>query len=161
MNAAGSTFIDPILVEWIKTYSEVDPANRIGYESIGSLQGIDRLLSHSIDFAASDAPLSLAQFDQPYCQTLYFPVTLGAIAVIYNLPEVPSTTSIKLTGPLLAEIFLGKIRNWNDPSIGAVNPGIGLPDRAIVVSYRQDENQGETDDCENQIQTRYHGIKRS
>jgi phosphate transport system substrate-binding protein len=138
MNAAGSTFIDPILVEWIKTYSEVDPANRIGYESIGSLQGIDRLLSHSIDFAASDAPLSLAQFDQPYCQTLYFPVTLGAIAVIYNLPEVPSTTSIKLTGPLLAEIFLGKIRNWNDPSIGAVNPGIGLPDRPIIVSYRQD-----------------------
>jgi phosphate transport system substrate-binding protein len=138
MKAAGSTFIDPILVKWIKAYSKVDPTNRIGYEPIGSLEGIDLLLSHSIDFAASDAPSHLIQFDQPYCQTLYFPVTVGAIAVIYNLPEIASTASLRLTGPLLADIFLGKIRKWNDPAIAAANPGIGLPDRQIIVSYRQD-----------------------
>jgi phosphate transport system substrate-binding protein len=138
MKAAGSTFIDPILVKWIAAYSKVDPTNRIGYEPIGSLEGVDLLLSHSIDFAASDAPWHLAQFDQPYCRTLYFPVTVGAIAVIYNLPEVPSTAAIKLTGPLLADIFLAKIRNWNDPAITAANPGIRLPDRQIIVSYRQD-----------------------
>jgi phosphate transport system substrate-binding protein len=138
MRAAGSTFIDPIFVKWINAYSDVDPTVRINYESIGSLQGIDQLLSHSIDFASSDSPWSLAQFDQPYCQTLYFPVTLGAIAVIYNLPEVPSTASLRLTGPLLADIFLGKTRKWNDPAIATANPGVELSDRQIIVNYRQD-----------------------
>jgi phosphate transport system substrate-binding protein len=69
---------------------------------------------------------------------LYFPVTVGAIALIYNFPEIGSTASLRLTGPLLADIFLGKIRNWNDPAIAAANPGIGLLERQIIASYRQD-----------------------
>ncbi|MGO9602626.1 MAG: phosphate ABC transporter substrate-binding protein PstS, partial [Candidatus Binataceae bacterium] len=138
IKGAGSTFIDPIFLKWTEVYSKVDPSVQINYESIGSLQGIDKLLSHSIDFAASDAPLRLTQLDQPSCETLYFPVTLGAVVVIYNLPEVPSTARIRFTGSVLADIFLGKIRKWNDPAIVAVNPSVGLPDRDILVSYRQD-----------------------
>lgn len=138
MRGAGSTFIDPILAKWIDAYSKVDPSVQINYESIGSLQGIDKLLSHSAYFAASDAPLQLTQLDQPACETLFFPATLGAIVAIYNLPEVSATTRIKFTGSLLADVFLGKIQKWNDPAIAAVNPGIELPDRDILVTYRQD-----------------------
>lgn len=72
MTAAGSTFIDPMFAKWTEDYSKVDPSIQINYESIGSLQGIDRLLSRSIDFAASDAPLRLTQLDQPSCQTFSF-----------------------------------------------------------------------------------------
>lgn len=138
MNGAGSTFIDPIFAKWMEAYSKVDSDLELNYQAIGSLQSVEGLLSHSIDFAASDAPLHLEQLDQPECLTLFFPATLGAVVVIFNIPEIPASTRIKLSGPVLADIFLGKIRKWNDPAIVAVNPGTALPDRNIIVVYRQD-----------------------
>jgi len=138
MNGAGSTFIDPIFTKWTEAYSKVDSGVQVNYQAIGSLQGVEDLLSHSVDFAASDAPLHLEQLDQPACRTLFFPATLGAVVVIYNLPEIPASTKIKLSGQVLADIFLGKIKKWNDQAIVALNPGTALPDRDIVVAYRQD-----------------------
>jgi len=138
MNGAGSTFIDPIFAKWTEAYSKVDPGVQLNYQAIGSLQGVEGLLSHSIDFAASDAPLHLGQLDQPACHTRFFPATLGAVVVIYNVPEIALSTKIRLSGQVLADMFLGKIRKWNDPAIVAINPGITLPDRDIIDAYRQD-----------------------
>jgi phosphate transport system substrate-binding protein len=138
MVGAGSTFIDPLLTKWIQVYSEVEPKDRVNYQAVGSLEGLDRLLSHKVDFAASDAPLHLTQFDEAACQTSYFPATLGAVVVIYNLPEIPSSGRVKFTGQLLAQVFSGVIKRWNDPAIAAVNPGVALPARDITVTYRRD-----------------------
>lgn len=138
IDGAGSTFIAPILTKWIEVYSKVEPDNRINYQALGSLEGLDRLLSHKVDFAASDAPLRLKQVEESSCQTLYFPATLGAVVVIYNLPETPPTARLKLSGQLLAQIFAGKIKKWDDPAIAAINPGTALPARDIIVTYRRD-----------------------
>jgi phosphate transport system substrate-binding protein len=138
LNGAGSTFIDPIVQKWIGAYSSVDPNVRVTYQAVGSLQGLDELLSRKVDFAASDAPLRPQQLADPGCQTLYFPAAVGAVVVVYNLPEIPVTTRITFTGPILADIYLGKIKVWNDPVLAAVNPGTVLPSRNIVVAYRSD-----------------------
>lgn len=138
IDGAGSTFIAPILTKWIELYSKVEPDNRINYQALGSLEGLDRLLSHKVDFAASDAPLRLKQLEESPCQTLYFRATLGAVVVIYNLPEIPPTARLKFSGQLLAQVFAGKIKKWNDPAIAAVNPGATLPARDITVTYRRD-----------------------
>jgi phosphate transport system substrate-binding protein len=138
MVGAGSTFIDPILTKWIRVYSEIEPEDRVNYQAVGSLEGLDRLLSHKVDFAAGDAPLRLKQLDEAACQTFYFPTTVGAVVVVYNLPEISPSARLKLTGQLLAQIFSGKIKNWNDPAIAAVNPGTVLPARDITVTYRRD-----------------------
>jgi phosphate transport system substrate-binding protein len=138
MVGAGSTFIDPIFTKWIRVYSEIEPEDRVNYQAVGSLEGLDRLLSHKVDFAASDAPLRLEQFDEAACQTSYFPTTVGAVVVVYNLPEISPSARVKLTGQLLAQVFSGKIEKWNDPAIAAVNPGVALPARDIVVTYRRD-----------------------
>jgi phosphate transport system substrate-binding protein len=116
----------------------VDPNVRVTYQAVGSLQGLDELLSRKVDFAASDAPLRPQQLADPGCQTLYFPAAVGAVVVVYNLPEIPVTTRITFTGPILADIYLGKIKVWNDPVLAAVNPGTVLPSRNIVVAYRSD-----------------------
>jgi phosphate transport system substrate-binding protein len=138
LNGAGSTFIDPILQKWIGSYSSVDPNVRVAYQAVGSLQGLDDLLSRKVDFAASDAPLCPQQLADPGCQTLYFPAAVGGVAIVYNLPEIPASTRIRFTGPILADIYLGKIKEWNDPALVAVNPGTVLPSRDIVVAYRSD-----------------------
>jgi phosphate transport system substrate-binding protein len=138
LNGAGSTFIDPIMQKWIGAYSSVDPNVRVTYQAVGSLQGLDELLSRKVDFAASDAPLRPQQLADPGCQTLYFPAAVGAVVVVYNLPEIPATTRIKFTGPILADIYLGKIKEWNDPALAAVNPGTVRPSRNILVAYRSD-----------------------
>ena len=138
LTGAGSTFIDPIFEKWAEAYPKTDSSVEISYQSVGSLQGIDKLLSRSVDFAASDAPLALTQLDQPSCQVLYFPVTLGAVVVVYNLPQVPASENLKLTGTVVADIFRGKIRKWNDPAIAGANPGLQLPDQDIFVTYRED-----------------------
>ena len=87
---------------------KVEPGVRFNYQSVGSLQGVDQLLTHSADFAASDAPLHFEQMDQPSCGTLYFPAVVGAVVVVYKLPQLPATSRIKLTGQVLGDIYLGK-----------------------------------------------------
>jgi phosphate transport system substrate-binding protein len=138
INGAGSTFIYPVFTKWMDAYSKMEPDVRFDYQSVGSLQGVDRLLTHSADFAASDAPLHLEQMDQPSCATLYFPVVVGAVVVVYNLPRLPATSRIRLSGQVLADIYLGKIKSWNDPAIVALNPATPVPSQAIIVNYRQD-----------------------
>ena len=137
INGAGSTFIYPVLSKWTDAYSSVDGNVHFTYQSIGSLQGIDQLLGHTADFAASDAPLHLEQMHQPGCATLYFPAVTGAVVVIYNLPSLAATERIRLTAPVLAAIYLGKIRKWNDPAIVTLNPGAAKLDDPIMVNYRQ------------------------
>ena len=90
INGSGSTFIYPVFTKWADAYSSVEPGVSFNYQSVGSLQGVDRLLTHSTDFAASDAPLHLEQMAQPSCATLYFPVVIGAVVVVYNLPQLPA-----------------------------------------------------------------------
>jgi phosphate transport system substrate-binding protein len=138
IRGGGSTFIDPILTKWVDTYSTSNPSVRVDYNAVGSLQGLDALLARSTDFAASDAPLHLKQVQEPACRTLYFPTTLGAVVVIYNLPSLPTTSRIKLDGQVLGDIFLGKIRNWNDPAIAALNPELSLPASPVILWYRSD-----------------------
>ena len=138
INGAGSTFIYPVLTKWAEAYGRLEPSVRLNYESIGSLQGVDRLLTHSTDFAASDAPLHLEQMDQPSCGTLYFPVVVGAVVVVYNLPQLPATSRMRLSGQVLADIYLGKIKSWNDPAIVALNPGTAVPNQAVTVNHRLD-----------------------
>lgn len=138
INGAGSTFIDPVFSKWADAYSTLEPDVHFNYQSVGSLQGVDRLLNHSTDFAASDAPLHLEQMAQPSCTTLYFPAVIGAVVVVYNLPQLPATSRLRLTGQVLGDIYLGKIKNWNDPTIAASNPGMALPDQQIIVNFRED-----------------------
>jgi phosphate transport system substrate-binding protein len=138
INGTGSTFIYPVFTKWASAYSTVEPAVRFNYQAIGSLQGVDRLLTHAADFAASDAPLHLEQMSQPSCGTLYFPVVIGAVVAVYNLPQLSSASGVRLTGKVLGDIYLGKIKNWHDPAIVALNPGTILPDQAIVVNFRRD-----------------------
>lgn len=138
INGAGSTFIYPVFTKWTDAYAKVDPEAHITYQPIGSLQGVDRLLGHTTDFAASDAPLHLEQMNQPSCGTLYFPAALGAVVVVYNLPQLAATGRIRLTGQVLGDIYLGKIKNWNDSAIAALNPGTAMPNQAIIVNYRRD-----------------------
>ena len=138
MKGSGSTFIYPVLTKWVDAYGKVNPDTHITYQSVGSLQGVDGLLTHASDFAASDAPLHLEQMNQPSCGTLYFPAVLGAVVVIYNLPETGQTNRIRLTGQVLSDIYLGKIRHWNDPAIAALNPTAALPNQPIIVVYRRD-----------------------
>lgn len=138
INGAGSTFIYPIFSKWADVYSKVAPDAHFTYQSVGSLQGVDQLLGHAIDFAASDAPLHLEQMNKPSCGTFYFPAVVGAVVVIYNLPQLPAASRVRLTGQVLGDIYLGKIKNWNDPAILALNPGTPMPDQAIIVNYRRD-----------------------
>lgn len=138
INGSGSSFIYPVFTKWTDAYSSVEPGVSFNYQSVGSLQGVDRFLTHSTDFAASDAPLHLEQMAQPSCATLYFPVVVGAVVVVYNLPQSPAPGRIKLTGQVLGDIYLGKIKNWNDSVIGALNPGMTMPDQPIIVNFRRD-----------------------
>ena len=119
------------------------PNVTINYQSIGSGGGIQQFLAKTVNFGASDAPLTDDQFQQAGGPTaaLHIPMTLGSEAIMYNLPGV---TSMMLTGDVLAQIYLGTITNWNDPAIAALNPGVSLPDTAIAVVHRSD-GSGTTD----------------
>jgi phosphate transport system substrate-binding protein len=137
IDGAGSTLIYPVFTKWVDAYAKVEPGVRFTYQSV-SLQGVDRLLTHATDFAASEAPLHLEQMNQPSCGTLYFPVVLGGVVIVYNLPQMPVKSRIRLSGQVLGDIYLGKIKNWNDRAIAALNPGTPIPAQVIFVNYRRD-----------------------
>lgn len=133
---AGSTFVFPIMSKWVEEYEKVHPDIRISYQANGSSAGIGLTLAGMVDFGGTDAPVSDAQLARAAVKVSHFPVILGADVPAYNLPEVQN--QLRFTGPVLANIFLGKIQNWNDPAIAAINPGVHLPDRAIAVVHRMD-----------------------
>lgn len=136
INGAGSTFGYPIYSKWFDTYAKIDSSAQFNYQSIGSGGGIMMLRNKTVDIGASDAPLSDAQIKQMPGAVLHFPSVMGAVVVMCNLPEVKQ--KIRLTGAVVAEIYLGKVVKWTDPAITALNPGITFPDEPIVTVHRSD-----------------------
>ncbi len=136
LNGAGATFPQPFLNATITTYTTQIRTNlQINYQPVGSGQGIQSFTSKTVDFGCSDAPLTDSQ-RAAAPNALHIPETIGAITVAYNLPGISS--GLKLTGPVVADIFLGTITNWNDPAITALNPDLTLPDHAISTVHRSD-----------------------
>ncbi len=136
INAAGATFPYPIYSKWFDAYHKLHPDIQINYQSIGSGGGISQLTNHTVDFGASDGPMSDDQLKAAGFPILHFPTVLGADVPSYNVPGV--ATDLKFTPEALAGIFLGKITKWNDPAITGANPGVKLPSDDIVVVHRSD-----------------------
>src|SRR5690349_5731033 len=135
INGAGATFPYPIYSKWFDEYTKVDPEVRFNYQSIGSGGGIKQISSRTVDFGASDGPMTDEQLKQAPAELLHIPTVLGAVVATYNLPNAPK---LKFTGDVLADVFLGKITKWNDARIAALNAGVALPDQPIVVAHRSD-----------------------
>jgi phosphate transport system substrate-binding protein len=136
INGAGSTFIFPLMDTWRVEYQKVKPDVNINYQSIGSGGGVKQFTAKTVDFGASDAPLS-TQEQQKTPGSVHIPVTIGSVVAAYNIPGIPDK-GLKLTGPILADIFLGKIKKWNDPQIQSLNKDKSLPSADIVVVHRSD-----------------------
>ncbi|HVU28466.1 MAG TPA: phosphate ABC transporter substrate-binding protein PstS [Verrucomicrobiae bacterium] len=135
INGAGSTFDYPAFTKWFEAYGSVDANVRFNYQSIGSGAGQKLLLNNTVDFGASDAPMKDDALATAPGKILHLPIVAGGVAIIYNLPGNPK---LKLDGDTLANIYLGNITKWNDAKIAALNPGVGLPDTAIVPVHRAD-----------------------
>ena len=136
VNGAGATFPYPIYSKWFAEYYKLHPDARINYQSIGSGGGIRQLLEGTVDFGATDAPMTDEQLSQAKTRVLHFPTVLGADVAIYNIPGV--TQELNFTPEALAGIFFGKIKKWNDPEIKNANASVNLPDNDIVVVHRSD-----------------------
>jgi phosphate transport system substrate-binding protein len=134
LTGAGATFPFPLYSKWFSTYSQSHQV-RVNYQSIGSGGGIRQLTEGTVDFGASDAPMNEEELERAP-GTLHFPTVAGAVAVTYNLPSV--SQPIRLDGTVLGDVFLGEITRWNDPRIAALNPGVQLPARDILVVHRTD-----------------------
>jgi phosphate transport system substrate-binding protein len=136
LNAAGATFPTPIYTKWFDVYHNAHPNVEINYQSIGSGGGIRQLQSGTVDFGASDGPMSDDQLAQSKFKILHFPTVLGAVVPTYNIAGV--TGDLNFTQKALAGIYLGSIAKWNDPEIAKANPGVNLPSADIVVVHRSD-----------------------
>ncbi len=136
LNGAGATFPNPIYSAWFNEYNKLHPDVQINYQSIGSGGGIRQVLNGTVDFGASDGPMSDEQLKEAKTPILHIPTVLGAVVPAYNVPGVEG--EIKFTPEVLAGIYLGKIRKWNDPALTQANPGVKLPDQPIVAIYRSD-----------------------
>ena len=134
ITGAGSSFVYPVMSKWSADYNAKTGA-RVNYQSIGSGAGIAQIKASTVDFGASDAPMKAEDLDK--FGLMQFPTVIGGVVAIVNIEGVKSN-EIKLTGPLLADIFLGKITKWNSPEIKALNPGVKLTDELIVVVHRSD-----------------------
>src|SRR3954471_7976642 len=135
INGAGATFPNPIYSKWFAEYTRQHPDVRINYQPIGSGGGVRQLTAQTVFFGASDSPMTDEQLKGAPGPVLHFPTVLGAVVPIYNLP---GTSELKFTGPLLADIYLGKVRKWNDGAIAKENPGVTLPATDIAVAHRSD-----------------------
>jgi phosphate transport system substrate-binding protein len=136
LTGSGSTFVKPVMDKWAETYGgSVDTSVKINYAGGGSGQGQKNILDGTVDFGGSDGPMSDAQLAGAKTKILHLPVVAGAVVIIYNVPGV---TSLKLDGPTIANIFLGKITKWSDPAIAAQNAGVNLPDTDISTVHRSD-----------------------
>src|SRR5580700_2302917 len=135
VNGAGATFPYPIYSKWFDEYSKVDPSVRFNYQSIGSGGGQKQILEGTVDFGASDGPMSDHNLAKASGKILHVPTVAGADVVTYNLPGAPR---LRLDGPCIAGIFLGHITKWNDPRLTKLNPGAALPDEDILVVHRAD-----------------------
>ena len=145
LNGAGATFPNPIYSKWFSEYHKLHPEIEINYQSIGSGGGIRQLTEGTVDFGASDMPMRDEQLAEALAKQktkiLNLPTVLGAVVPAYNVPGVSG--EVKFTPEALAEIFLGKITNWNDKAITSANPGVNFPDKPIIVIHRS-EGSGTT-----------------
>jgi phosphate transport system substrate-binding protein len=141
ISGAGATFPNPIYSKWFSEYNKLHPNVEVNYQSLGSGAGIRQLTNGTVFFGASDQPMTDDQLAAAPGRILHFPSVLGSVVPAYNLPGV--TAELKFTGPLLADIFLGKVTKWNDPAIAKLNPGVTLPNQDIVVVHRS-EGSGTT-----------------
>jgi len=135
LTAAGATFPYPIYSKWFSDYATTSGV-KINYQSIGSGGGIRQLTEKTVDFGASDAPMSDDEMAKLSAPVMHFPTVLGAVCITYNLPDV--TAPLKLSGPDIAGIYQGTIKKWNAKEIAALNPGVKLPDTDILVVHRSD-----------------------
>ena len=136
INGAGATFPYPIYSKWFSEYNRLHPEVQINYQSIGSGGGIRQLTNRTVFFGATDGPMTNEQLLSAPGKVLHLPTVLGAVVPIYNVPGVDA--ELKFTGPLLADIFLGKVSKWNDPAIARLNPGVRLPASDVTVVHRSD-----------------------
>ena len=137
INAAGATFPAPIYQKWFEEYRKAHPDVQINYQSVGSGAGIQQLTQGTVDFGASDMPMTDDQIAKiTKYKVLHFPTVLGGVVPVYNLAGV--TAELKFTGDTLAGIFLGTVKKWNDPALKKDNPGVNLPNEDITVVHRSD-----------------------
>ncbi|HEV8150367.1 MAG TPA: phosphate ABC transporter substrate-binding protein PstS [Gemmatimonadales bacterium] len=136
LTGAGATFPNPIYQKWFDEYAKKTGV-KINYQSIGSGGGIKQFTEGTVDFGASDAPMNADQMGAVQGKVVHIPTVLGADVVTYNLPAL-GATQLKLDGPTIADIFLGKITKWNDRRIAATNPGMKLPNEDLIVVHRSD-----------------------
>jgi phosphate transport system substrate-binding protein len=135
INGAGATFPFPIYSKWFNEYAKVDPSVRFNYQSIGSGGGQAQILAETVDFGASDGPMSDEKLAKAPRAIWHIPTVAGADVITYNLPNV---SKLRLDGETIAGIFLGKITKWSDPAIAGQNPDAKLPDMDVVVVHRSD-----------------------
>src|SRR5262245_39319025 len=135
INGAGATFPYPLYSKWFDHYAKVDPSVRFNYQSIGSGGGQKQILAQTVDFGASDGPMSDENLAKAPGKLLHIPTVAGAVVVTFNVPGVQK---LNLDGELIAAIFLGKITKWNDKRIAALNPNVNLPKTELVVTHRSD-----------------------
>jgi phosphate transport system substrate-binding protein len=135
INGAGATFPYPLYSKWFDEYAKVDPSVRFNFQSIGSGGGQKQILAQTVDFGASDGPMSDENLAKAPGKILHIPTVAGAVVLTYHLPGKPK---LKLDGATIADIFLGKITKWNDRALAALNPGAKLPDTDLVVVHRSD-----------------------
>ena len=136
INGAGATFPYPIYSKWFSEYNRIHPEVKINYQSIGSGGGIRQVSDGIVDFGATDSPMTDQQIAAAKVKTVHVPTVLGAVVPVYNLPGVGK--DLNFSGDVIADIYLGKIKKWNDPRIAKDNPGINFPDQPILPIYRSD-----------------------
>src|SRR5437870_12281558 len=135
INGAGATFPNPLYSKWFDEYAKIDPSVRFNYQPIGSGGGQKQIIAQTVDFGASDGPMSDENLKNAPGKILHIPTVAGAVVITYNLEGNPA---LKLDGDTIAGIFLGTIKKWNDPKIAVTNAGTKLPDQDIVVVHRSD-----------------------
>jgi phosphate transport system substrate-binding protein len=135
INGAGATFPYPIYSKWFDEYTKVDSSVRFNYQSIGSGGGQKQIMAQTVDFGASDGPMTDDNLSKAPGKLLHIPTVAGAVVITYNMEGNPT---LKFDGETIAGIFLGQVKKWNDPKIAATNPGVKLPEKDIVVVHRSD-----------------------
>ncbi|MDI3565893.1 phosphate ABC transporter substrate-binding protein PstS [Bradyrhizobium sp. Arg816] len=131
---AGSTFVSPVMAKWIDAY-KTKTGNTVSYQAVGSSIGVSLIKKEAVDFGASDMPLDPKELDR--LGMMQFPIVIGGVVPVVNIDGV-KPGQIRFTGQMLADIYLGKLKSWNDPAIRAINPDIRLPNTAITVVHRTD-----------------------
>lgn len=134
LNGAGASFPYPLYSKWISEYSKVNATTQINYQSVGSGAGIRQVIAKTVDFGATDAPMAEEDAGEAKGKLVHLPTTLGAVVVAANVPGV----TLKLDASLLAGLFLGTVKKWNDPKVQALNPDANLPDLAVMPVFRSD-----------------------